>query len=57
MELAREVARVGSIEPVDGYLWRDRGRDDGAITKRLQDRYFDVVKGKDESHPEWLTFV
>ena len=29
----------------------------GPITKRLQDRYFDVVKGKDDAHPEWLTFV
>ena len=29
----------------------------GAITKRLQARYFDVVKGKDNSHPEWLTAV
>ena len=27
----------------------------GPITKRLQQRYFDVVKGSDESHPEWLT--
>ena len=29
----------------------------GPITKRLQSRYFDVVKGSDDSHPEWLTFV
>jgi branched-chain amino acid aminotransferase len=29
----------------------------GPITKKLQDRYFDVVKGKDETHPEWLTFI
>ena len=27
----------------------------GPITKRLQQRYFDVVKGSDNSHPEWLT--
>ena len=27
----------------------------GPITKKLQARYFDVVKGTDESHPEWLT--
>ncbi|MFI5301003.1 MAG: branched-chain amino acid transaminase [Polyangiales bacterium] len=27
----------------------------GPITKRLQDRYFDVVKGSDTTHPEWLT--
>jgi branched-chain amino acid aminotransferase len=29
----------------------------GAITRRLQARYFDVVKGSDSSHPEWLTKV
>ncbi|MSP23903.1 MAG: branched-chain amino acid transaminase [Myxococcales bacterium] len=29
----------------------------GAITKQLQERYFDVVKGSDETHPEWLTIV
>jgi branched-chain amino acid aminotransferase len=29
----------------------------GPITKRLQTRYFDVVRGSDSSHPEWLTPV
>jgi branched-chain amino acid aminotransferase len=29
----------------------------GPVTKRLQHRYFDVVKGSDTSHPEWLTRV
>jgi branched-chain amino acid aminotransferase len=29
----------------------------GPITRRLQQRYFDVVKGSDTSHPEWLTRV
>ena len=29
----------------------------GPITKRLQQRYFDVVRGSDTSHPEWLTLV
>jgi branched-chain amino acid aminotransferase len=29
----------------------------GPITKRLQTRYFEVVKGADTSHPEWLTRV
>ena len=29
----------------------------GPITRRLQARYFDVVKGSDTSHPEWLTRV
>jgi branched-chain amino acid aminotransferase len=27
----------------------------GPITRKLQTRYFDVVKGNDNSHPEWLT--
>jgi branched-chain amino acid aminotransferase len=29
----------------------------GPITRRLQQRYFDIVKGGDASHPEWLTRV
>ena len=29
----------------------------GPITKKLQQRYFDVVRGSDDSHPEWLTKV
>lgn len=29
----------------------------GPITQRLQQRYFDIVKGSDNSHPEWLTRV
>lgn len=29
----------------------------GPITRKLQDRYFDIVKGADNSHPEWLTRV
>jgi branched-chain amino acid aminotransferase len=29
----------------------------GPITTRLQKRYFDVVKGVGDAHPEWHTFV
>jgi branched-chain amino acid aminotransferase len=29
----------------------------GPVTRTLQDRYFDVVRGRDDSHPEWLTRV
>jgi branched-chain amino acid aminotransferase len=29
----------------------------GPVTKRIQARFFDVVRGKDTSHPEWLTKV
>lgn len=28
----------------------------GPITQKLQARYFDIVKGSDDSHPEWFTF-
>jgi branched-chain amino acid aminotransferase len=29
----------------------------GPMTTRLQARYFDVVRGSDDTHPEWLTSV
>ncbi len=29
----------------------------GPITRRLQQRYFELVRGRDNSHPEWLTRV
>lgn len=29
----------------------------GSLTRKLQDRFFDIVKGSDTSHPEWLTRV
>jgi branched-chain amino acid aminotransferase len=29
----------------------------GPVTKRLQARFFEIVRGKDTSHPEWLTKV
>ena len=29
----------------------------GPITQRLQSRYFDCVKGRDERHREWLSYV
>jgi branched-chain amino acid aminotransferase len=29
----------------------------GPITKRVQDRYFQVVRGTEVPHPEWLTYV
>lgn len=47
------AAEVTPIREVD-----DRRIGDGAvgaITRRLQQRYFDVVKGSDNAHPEWLT--
>jgi branched-chain amino acid aminotransferase len=47
------AAEVTPVREVD-----DRSVGDGkvgAITKRLQTRYFDVVKGSDNHHPEWHT--
>jgi branched-chain amino acid aminotransferase len=29
----------------------------GSITEKLQSMYFDQVKGRRDSHPEWLTYV
>jgi branched-chain amino acid aminotransferase len=49
------AAEVTPIREVD-----DRAMGNGSdwpITRRLQARYFDVVKGSDGSHPEWLTKV
>ncbi|MCK8312722.1 branched chain amino acid aminotransferase, partial [Erwinia amylovora] len=29
----------------------------GPITKKLQTKFFDVARGSDNSHPDWLTPV
>ena len=29
----------------------------GPITRRLQERFFEIVRGNDSSHPEWLTKI
>ena len=29
----------------------------GPVTKKLQDRFFDIVRGSDATHGEWLTPV
>jgi branched-chain amino acid aminotransferase len=53
--LTGTAAEVTPVREVD-----DRAVGDGKvgpITKRLQARYFDVVKGSDNQHPEWLTRV
>ena len=47
------AAEVTPIREVD-----DRAIGDGTvgpITRRLQERFFDIVKGNDTSHPEWST--
>jgi branched-chain amino acid aminotransferase len=49
------AAEVTPIREVDDRRVGEGGV--GPITKRLQQRYFDVVRGNDNSHPEWLTRV
>jgi branched-chain amino acid aminotransferase len=59
--LADEVFLTGTaaeVTPVREVDHRPIGQGSrGAITRRLQERYFDLVKGGDDSHPEWLTRV
>jgi len=53
--LTGTAAEVTPIREVD-----DRSIGDGVvgpITRRLQERFFEVVRGSDTSHPEWLTKV
>ncbi|MBN2197567.1 MAG: branched-chain amino acid transaminase [Polyangiaceae bacterium] len=56
--LADEVFLTGTaaeVTPVREVDHRTIGQGcRGEITARLQQRYFDVVKGSDDSHPEWL---
>ena len=47
------AAEVTPIREVDNRQIGQGGV--GSVTRRLQQRYFDVVKGSDLSHPEWLT--
>jgi branched-chain amino acid aminotransferase len=49
------AAEVTPIREVDNRKIGDGAI--GPITRRMQQRYFDVVKGSDTSHPEWLTRV
>lgn len=51
--LTGTAAEVTPVREVD-----DRAIGDGSVgpvTRRLQERYFDVVRGYDTTHPEWLT--
>ena len=46
------AAEVTPIREVDG---RRIGKGErGPITQKLQDKFFDVVKGKDSRHADWL---
>lgn len=48
-------AEVTPVVEIDGRKIGDGKR--GAVTKRLQDAYFDAVYGRDTSHLDWLTRV
>lgn len=49
------AAEVTPIREIDNRTIGEGGP--GPLTKRLQKAYFDVVRGNDERHMEWLTVV
>ena len=49
------AAEVTPIREVDGRTIGSGTR--GPVTARLQTLYFDLVHGRRDSHPEWLSFV
>ena len=49
------AAEVTPVREIDERTIGDGAR--GVITKRLQDRFFQVVRGPEELHPEWLAFL
>ena len=59
--VADEVFLTGTaaeITPVRDIDHRKIGRGEaGAVTRRLQESFFNVVKGSDTKHNDWLTFV
>ncbi len=53
--LTGTAAEVTPVREVDHRKIGGGGR--GPITERVQQRYFDIVKGSDDSHPEWLALI
>ena len=49
------AAEVTPVREVDGRTVGAGAR--GPLTKRLQDRFFQLVRGPETWHPEWLAFV
>lgn len=49
------AAEITPVREVDDRKIGDGAR--GPITKRIQDRYFQVVRGTEVPHPEWLSIV
>lgn len=59
--IADEVFYLGTGAQVTPIISIDKrrigGGKPGPITKRLQDKYFNIVRGKDEKYASWLTEV
>jgi branched-chain amino acid aminotransferase len=55
MFLTGTAAEVTPVRDVDGHAIGSGAV--GLVTRELQERYFDVVRGSDATHPEWLTRV
>ncbi|MGH7329859.1 MAG: branched-chain amino acid transaminase, partial [Polyangiaceae bacterium] len=57
--LTGTAAEVTPVREIDNRLIGPPGSEGivGPITKRLQTRFFDIVRGSDNSHPEWLTKI
>lgn len=59
--IADEIFLTGTaaeITPVREIDYRKVGRGEaGPITRQVQERFFDVVKGTDKKHDHWLAFV
>ncbi|MBZ0252917.1 MAG: branched-chain amino acid transaminase [Candidatus Methylomirabilis sp.] len=53
--LTGTAAEVTPIRELDGRAIGAGAR--GPITKRIQDAFFDIVKGKDARYKEWLTYL
>ncbi|HEY8079545.1 MAG TPA: branched-chain amino acid transaminase [Labilithrix sp.] len=49
------AAEITPIREVDNRVIGEGSM--GPLTKKLQTRFFDIVRGSDTSHPEWLTQV
>jgi len=49
------AAEVTPVREIDNRMVGDGKR--GPTGKRLQDRFFQLVRGPEELHPEWLAFV
>jgi branched-chain amino acid aminotransferase len=49
------AAEITPIREVDNRVIGEGGM--GPVTRKLQTRFFDIVRGSDTSHPEWLTAV